>query len=245
MPGTTCIDDLVKEYLHEDDTRVHECSREPAATPIDFEALFAEDDAWLSQPSALHVPEAVSAAAASKDPCLDAKSEDDNDSDDDMHDSSDGDSDDNSDDDMDEDNDEDSNDISVHDQHGSTDAGVREEQACPGTGKRQSPSYRVSVQELHERFKWTDKFKSCTLYLNLKDQQKKRIGKLEKNGRKFKQGLMGGIKKPATGCKDWLDELMYQKRIGWRKRSKEQNEEGMEWVCTQIQSLHKYDKFFE
>jgi hypothetical protein len=237
MSGNGSIDNLIKQYMPGDDARAHDSTQARGGKEIDFDALFADadNDPWWSQP-ALHVPEAVSTAPASKDPGLHAKSEDDDsddDRDDDMHEGSDEASDDNSDED------------SVHDQHGSTDAGVREEQACPGTSKRQSPTYRVSVQELHERFKWTDKFKSDTQYLNLKDQQKKKIEKLKKNGRKFKKALMGGIKKPETGCKDWLDALMYQKRIGWRKRSMEQNEEGMEWVCTQIECLHKYDKFFE
>ena len=239
MSGNGGIDDLIEEYMRGDDARADDSTQARGGTQIDFDALFADagTDPWWSQPSAVHVPEAVSTAPASQDPDLHAESE----SDDDMHEDSDEDSDDNSDDNSDEDSDEDS----VHDQHGSTDAGVREEQACPGTSKRQSPSYRVSVQELHERFKWTEKFESDTQYLNLKDRQKKKIEKLENNGRKFKQRLMGGIKKPETGCKDWLDALMYQKRIGWRKRTPEQNKQGMEWVCTQIQALHEYDKFFE
>ena len=241
MSGNGGIDNLIRQYMPGDDARADDSTQARGGTEIDFDALFADadNDPWWRQPT-VHVPEAVSTAPASKDTGLHAKSEDDDDSDD---------SDDNSDDDMhegsDEASDDNSDEDSVHDQLGSTDAGVREEQACPGTSKRQSPSYRVSVQELNDRFKWTDKFKSCTQYLNLKDQQKKKIEKLKKNGRKFKQGLMGGIKKPQTGCKDWLDELMYQKGIGWRKRSLEQNKEGMQWVCTQIQSLDKYDKFFE
>lgn len=222
MSGNGGIDKLMKEYMPGDDARADDSTQARGDNKFNFDAMFADEgnDPWWSKP-ALHVPEAVSTAPASKDPRLYAKSEDDDDSDD------------NSDDDMHEGRDEASNDNSD------------EEQACPGTSKRQSPSYRVSVHELHERFKWTHKFKSDTQYLNLKDQQKKKIEKLEKNGRKFKKGLMGGIKKPQIGCKDWLDALMYKKMIGWRKSTPEQNKEGMEWVCTQIQSLHEYDKFFE
>jgi hypothetical protein len=222
MSGNGAIDNLVKQYMPGDDARAHDSTQARGGNKIDFDALFADadNDPWWSQ-RPLHVPEAVSTAPASKDPGLHAKSESEDesedDSDDDMHEGSEEASDDNGD----------------------------EEQACAGTSKRQSPSYRVSVQELHERFKWTDKFTSDTKYLNLKDQQKKKIEELKKNGRKFKKALMGGIKKPQTGCKDWLDALMYQKRIGWRKRTPEQNKEGMEWVCTQIESLDQYDKFFE
>jgi hypothetical protein len=222
MSGNGGIDKLMKEYMPGDDARADDSTQARGDNKFNFDAMFADEgnDPWWSQ-RAVHVPEAVSTAPASKDPRLYAKSEDDDDSDD------------NSDDDMHEGSDE------------ASDDNGDKEQACPSTSKRQSPSYRVSVHELHERFKWTHKFTSDTQYLNLKDQQKKKIEKLEKNGRKFKKGLMGGIKKPQIGCKDWLDALMYKKMIGWRKSTPEQNKEGMEWVCTQIQSLHEYDKFFE
>jgi len=237
MSGPSDIDDLLQKYLHEDDTRVHECSQEPAATPIDFKALFAEEQAWLSQPPVSRVPEVVSAPAVSADPGLDAKSQDDDDSDDD--------SDDNSDYDMHEECEEDSDEDSVHDQPGSTDTGVREGQACPGTSKRQSPSYRLSEQELQERLKWSDKFKSQTLYQRLKMKQMDKIKRLKKNGRAFKEEKIAKMMRAKRGSMDCLDALMYKKKIGWRKRSKAMNERGMEWVCNQIESMDEYDKFFQ
>lgn len=237
MSEPTGIDDLLQQYLYNDDTRVHECSQEPPPTPINFKALFEEEEEWLLQTPVLHVPEVVSAAAVRVDPRQDAKSQDDDDSDDD--------SDDNSDDDMHEECDEDGDEDSVHDQQGSTDAGVREGQAWPGTSKRQSPSYRLSVQELHERFKWSEKFKSQRLYMRLKIQQMDKIKRLEKNGRAFKQDHIAKMTRAKRGCMDCVDTLMYEKRIGWRKQSKAMNERGMESVCEQIMSRDEYDEFFE
>lgn len=237
MSGTSGIDDLLKEYLHEYDARARECSPEPAATAIDFQALFAEEDAWLARPRALHVPQAVAAAAVRADTGLHAKSQDDDNSDDN--------SDDGVHEDSDEDCDEDCDEDSVHDQDGSTDAGVREERACPGTSKRPSPSYRVSMQELQERFKWSDKFKSQQLYLRLKMEQMDKIKELRKNGRAFKNDHIAKMMRAKRGGMDCLDALMYKKKIGWRKRSKAKNERGMQWVCQQIASMDKYDKFFE
>ena len=233
MSGATGIDDLINEYMHGDDARADDSTSAPSATQIDFDALFADADnhRWWSQPPALHVPEALSAVAGGKD------SNSDDDSDDD--------SDDNSDDDSDDDMHDDSDDESVHDQDDRKDAGVHEQQAYPRTSKKQSPSYRVSLEELHKRLKWSDKFKSCRRYLQLKDLQKQKIQKLQKNGRKFKQGLMSAMMKAERGGKDRLDALMYQKKIGWRKRSKAQNERGMQWVCAQIVSIGEYDGYFE